>query len=180
MSVYETIAALFDGPGRALYFGEAVTEAEHALQCARAAELAGAPDELVAAALLHDIGHLLHGEGEDAAERGLDAKHEELGAAWLSRHFGPAVAEPARLHVAAKRYLCAAEPAYFDALSPASRASLALQGGPFTPAEVAEFESGPHARAAVELRRHDDAAKVVGLDVPGLPHYRSLLERLGR
>ena len=131
MDLYATIEGLFATRGRALYFGEAVSEAEHALQSAALARADGAGDTLVVAALLHDVGHLLHGLGEDLAERGLDGRHEEVGHAWLSDYFGPAVAEPVRLHVAAKRYLCAVEPAYLTGLSPASRQSLGLQGGPF-------------------------------------------------
>src|SRR5690349_10889305 len=134
MDVVDTIAGLFASRGQALYFGEAVSEAEHALQAAHLAEREGAGDDLVAAALLHDIGHLLHGLGEDVADRGVDGRHEVAGHAWLARWFAPAVAEPVRLHVAAKRYLCATDPAYLARLSPASRQSLELQGGPFSPA----------------------------------------------
>src|SRR5262245_61942543 len=107
MSVIDRLFALFHERGVGAYFGEAVTETEHALQCACLAEQAGAAPELVAAALLHDVGHLMHGLGEDVADRGIDGRHEAVGAAWLGRHFGPTVAVPVRLHVAAKRYLCA-------------------------------------------------------------------------
>jgi phosphonate degradation associated HDIG domain protein len=176
MSVIDEILALFRDRGRGAYFGEAVTETEHALQCAHLAESAGAGSELIAAALLHDVGHLLHGLGEDIAEQGRDGRHEEGGAAWLARHFGPAVVDPVRLHVAAKRYLCAVEPAYHAGLSPASRLSLSLQGGPLTPDDVRRFEQEPWSRAAVALRRWDDAAKVPGLIVLGLEHYRAHME----
>lgn len=157
MGAVDRILQLFAEEGAALYFGEAVTEAEHALQSAHLAERSGAGGELVAAALLHDVGHLMHGLGEAVAARGVDGRHEECGAAWLARHFGAAVAEPVRLHVAAKRYLCAADPAYLAALSPASRRSLELQGGPFTEAEARRFESEPFWKEAVALRRWDDA-----------------------
>jgi [1-hydroxy-2-(trimethylamino)ethyl]phosphonate dioxygenase len=182
VSPIDAVFHLFAECGGALYFGEAVTETEHALQSAHLAEAAGADAELVAAALLHDIGHLLHGLGEDVAARGTDACHEAGGAAWVARHFGPAVADPVRLHVAAKRYLCAAEPGYLVGLSPASRRSLELQGGPFTSDEQRAFEREPHHARAVALRRWDDAAKVPGLAVPGLDHYRPHLEaaRKGR
>ena len=176
MSVIDEILALFRDRGRGAYFGEAVTETEHALQCARLAEQSGADRELIAAALLHDIGHLLHDLGEDIAEQGRDGRHEEGGAAWLARHFGPAVVDPVRLHVAAKRYLCAVEPDYHAGLSPASRLSLGLQGGPFTPDAVRRFEREPWFRSAVAVRRWDDTAKVPGLAVPGLEHYRRHLE----
>ena len=171
----EKIVRLFEVRGRDAYLGEPVSQAEHALQAAHLAEAAGAADSLVLAALLHDVGHLLHDLGDDAADRGIDDRHERSGGSWLARNFGPKVAEPARLHVEAKRYLCAVEASYFEALSPASKLSLSLQGGPMTPEEVAAFEANPHHLDAVVLRRWDDEAKVTGLDVPGLGHY---LDRL--
>jgi phosphonate degradation associated HDIG domain protein len=178
MDLVDTIADLLETRGRAMYFGEDVTEAEHALQSAHLAERCDAAGPLVAAALLHDVGHLLHRKGEDVADRGVDAKHETIGHAWLTRFFGPAVAEPVRLHVAAKRYLCAVDKDYLARLSPASNQSLDLQGGPFTEAEVAEFERQPYFADAIRLRHWDDEAKVVGLDVPSFDHYRLLLKTL--
>jgi phosphonate degradation associated HDIG domain protein len=172
----DAVFRLFAERGSGLYFGEAVTETEHALQTAHLAEAANAAPSLVAAALLHDVGHLLHNLGEDAADRGIDGRHEDIGAAWLAKHFGPAVADPVRLHVAAKRYLCAAEPGYLGGLSAASRRSLELQGGPFTSDEQAAFRAEPHWEPALALRRWDDAAKVPGLAVPGVEHYRPCLE----
>ncbi len=176
MNVIDRILTLFREKGNGAYFGEAVTETEHALQCARLAEQSRAAPAVVAAALLHDVGHLLHGLGEDVAERGIDGRHEEEGAAWLRRHFGASVADPVRLHVAAKRYLCAVEPAYHDGLSEASQRSLRLQGGPMSTEETRRFEQEPWFRAAVAVRRWDDGAKVAGLVVPGLDHYRPCLE----
>jgi phosphonate degradation associated HDIG domain protein len=169
---------LFETRGQGMYFGEAVSEMEHALQAAHLADADGAPDSLIVAALLHDVGHLLHGLGEDAAERGIDARHEEAGSAWLSSHFGPAVTEPVRLHVAAKRYLCRVDPVYLASLSPASTQSLRLQGGPMGDAEARAFEQNPYHQDAVRVRRYDDAAKVVGMAVPGLEHYRQRLQRM--
>ena len=178
MDVVNQIAELFERQGTAAYFGEPVSQAEHALQSAHLAEREGADDALVVAALLHDVGHLLHGLGEDVADHGVDGRHEDVGHAWLTRWFGPAVAEPVRLHVAAKRYLCATDPDYLGRLSPASVRSLELQCGPFTPAELAAFEHNPHHTAAVRLRRWDDAAKVPGLSVPPLDSYRPRLAKL--
>jgi gamma-butyrobetaine dioxygenase len=109
---------------------------------------------------------------------GSDNDHAERGAAWLARWFSPAMTEPVRLHVAAKRYLCATEPAYFGLLSPASVYTLTLQGGPMTDAEAAAFAAGPHAAGAVAVRRWDDAAKDPAADVPGFASYRRLLEGL--
>lgn len=176
MSIIDEIFRLFAVAGQGAYFGEAVTETEHALQAAHLAASAGAGDALVCAALLHDVGHLLHGLGEDVAARGIDARHEDGGADWLALHFGPDVTEPVRLHVAAKRYLCAADPSYHAGLSPASRQSLRLQGGPMTAEEARAFEAGRYAREAAALRRWDDGAKVPGLEVPGLEAYRGRLE----
>jgi predicted HD phosphohydrolase len=134
--------------------------------------LAGAGSALITAALLHDIGHLVHDLPEDCADHGVDDRHEELGARWLISRFGPEVVEPIRLHVAAKRYLCATEPAYHAALSPASQQSLVLQGGVFTPDEVADFDAGAHAKAAIALRKWDDIAKIPGLITPQLSEFR--------
>jgi phosphonate degradation associated HDIG domain protein len=171
MNRADEIVDLFEKRGRNAYLGEPVSQAEHALQAAHLAVLDGASDALVVASLLHDVGHLLHDLGEDIADRGIDARHEVSGSSWLARHFGPEVAEPAKLHVAAKRYLCATESAYSEGLSEASKQSLKLQGGAMTPDEVAQFEANPHAAEAVRLRRWDDEAKVADLEVPGLETY---------
>jgi len=171
---------LFARRGAAAYHGEAVSQAEHALQAAELAERDGAPDRLVVAALLHDVGHLLDGQDEDLALRGVDGRHEEAGCAWLARHFGPDVTEPIRLHVAAKRYLCAVSSSYLNGLTPASRLSLSLQGGTMSDLERAEFRCNPAHDDAVRLRHYDDAAKVPGLDVPGFEHYRDRISRLVR
>jgi phosphonate degradation associated HDIG domain protein len=180
VTIIDRILTVFREKGNGLYFGEAVTETEHALQSAHLAEQSGAAPDLIAAALLHDIGHLLHGLAEDIAEQGIDDRHEEGGAAWLRRSFGPAVVDPVRLHVAAKRYLCAVEPAYHAGLSEASQCSLRLQGGPMSPEEVRRFEQEPWFRSAVAVRRWDDGAKVPNLVVPGLEHYRPCLEAVLR
>ena len=177
MNVIDEIFARFESFGAEAYLGEPVTLSEHMLQTAAAAERDGAGDELVAAGLLHDFGHLIAAD-ETAAERGVDTEHEELGWAFLSDHFPPTVLEPVRMHVAAKRYLCAVDPAYLDVLSPASRLSLDLQGGPMSEDEVAEFESSPYAQAACRLRRYDDEAKDPDGATPGLEHYRPVLERV--
>lgn len=145
------------------HYGEDVTELEHALQCATFARDAGEPDVVVAAALLHDYGHLCHELGEDIAERGVDAAHERLGYDLLRAVFVDEIAEAARLHVAAKRYLCAAEPDYLAQLSPASLRSLMLQGGPMSPLEADRFIAEPHAALAVRVRRYDDMGKVPGM-----------------
>lgn len=171
------VVTLLESGRGSLYFGEAVTQLEHALQTAALAERSGAPEALVVAALLHDIGHLLHGLDEQAADQGIDARHEEVGQDWLASRFSPAVSEPVRLHVAAKRYLCATDPAYVSGLSEASRQSLMLQGGPMSLSEVHAFERTPWARDAIRLRRWDDAAKVPGLRVPDVTHYLARIDQ---
>jgi [1-hydroxy-2-(trimethylamino)ethyl]phosphonate dioxygenase len=171
----DEIFRVFDEYGAEQYLGEQVSMTEHMLQSASAAEQDDAPPALVAAALLHDYGHFIHGLPEDSAELGVDTRHEEVGYAFLAEHFGEEIAEPIRMHVAAKRYLCAVEPSYLAELSPASLHSLELQGGPYTPAEAAAFAASPHAEAAVRLRRYDDVGKVPGLPTPGLEHYRPVL-----
>jgi gamma-butyrobetaine dioxygenase len=174
------IAGLFASEGAAEYLGEPVTQAAHMLQAAALAEKEGAPPALIAAALLHDVGHF-HGTvtGHDLM-RGTDNRHSHTGAGWLAQWFGPEVTEPVRLHVAAKRYLCATEPGYAATLSPASVYTLGVQGGPMQGAELAEFEASPYAAAAVRVRRWDDQAKDPHAPAPGFSHFRPLLERLAR
>ena len=172
----DTILTTFRSRGAAAYLGEPVTLREHMLQTAHAAELDGAPQELVAAALLHDYGHLVHGGPEDAAEHGIDTEHEEVGFRFLAAHFPPEVVEPVRLHVAAKRYLCAVDPSYLDELSESSKVSLELQGGPMSASEIAAFEALPQFEAACRLRRYDDIGKDPAAATPPLEHYAPVLE----
>jgi phosphonate degradation associated HDIG domain protein len=161
--------------GHRLY-GESVTELQHALQCATFARQAGEPPVVVAAALLHDYGHLCHQLGEDIADHGVDARHEHIGANLLRGLFVDEIVDAGRLHVAAKRYLCWKNPAYLDELSEASRQSLRLQGGPMTDLEAREFEREPHFELALRVRRYDDMGKVPGMETPGLDSFRPLLE----
>lgn len=177
MTVADEVAAIFSKKGKSSYFGEPVSQLEHALQAAHFASEEQAPDQLILAALLHDIGHLVEDTPEDIADLGVDARHEEIGESWLARRFGPEVYEPVHLHVAAKRYLCAADPNYFARLSPASVQSLQLQGGPMSNDEIAAFESNRYFREAVRLRRWDDQAKVPGFATAELSSYRELIER---
>jgi phosphonate degradation associated HDIG domain protein len=165
------IADLIDGKGHRQYGLSQVNQRAHALQAAWLAEQQGGDAALITASLVHDIGHMVHDLGEDPAARGVDDRHEERGDVFLRRYFGPDVTEPVRLHVAAKRYLCAAEPDYFARLSPDSVRSLALQGGPMSQAEVAAFEALPGFQAAVRLRRFDESAKVKNLAVPDVAHF---------
>jgi len=165
------IARRLDVNGRHRYGLSDLNQIQHGLQAAWLAERAGDPPSLIAAALLHDIGHMLHELGENPAEAGIDDRHEEVGDAYLRDRFGPEVCEPVRLHVAAKRYLCGKEPDYFAKLSKDSVLSLSLQGGPMDEGEIAAFERLPFWQEAVRLRRYDEGAKVKGLETPPLSHF---------
>lgn len=176
----DELAGLFAGEGASAYLGEEVTMAQHMLQAAARAEEAGASDALIAAALLHDLGHF-HGpvSGEELME-GTDNRHSHTGADRLAEWFGPEVTEPIRLHVAAKRYLCAVEPGYFGRLSQASVHTLEVQGGPMSPAEVTACEANPYAADGVAVRRWDDEGKDPGAPTPDFAHFRPLLTALLR
>lgn len=176
MRPIDEVFELLDREGGARYGGERVSQKEHALQCAVLARAGGGPDTLVVAALFHDIGHLIHHLGEDAVTRGVDDWHEDRGASYLGNWFGPAVAEPVRLHVPAKRYLCATEADYAAGLSPTSIRTLALQGGPLEAEAASRFAALRYSAEAVRLRRWDDRAKTAGLATPSLADFRPLVE----
>ncbi|MFC4257228.1 phosphohydrolase [Altererythrobacter xixiisoli] len=161
-----------------LTYGEDVSQLEHVLQCGYLALEDDAPPSLVAAALLHDIGQFIDDAGNAAEKLGIDARHEVVGADYLGRCFPPSVTEPIRLHVDAKRYLCAVEPGYEQALSGASALSLRLQGGAMNAEEIERFRQGPHFDAAVRLRRYDDGGKKPETAVPDLESYRPMLQAL--
>jgi phosphonate degradation associated HDIG domain protein len=171
----------FHSPQADQLYDEAITELEHGLQCGALARRDGADDATIAAALLHDVGHLLIGDLfpiEATLEK--DWKHEDVGARYLARWFGPEVTEPVRMHVAAKRYLVARDAAYFAGLSPSSVRSLEVQGGPMSAEECAAFEAAPGFAAAVAVRRWDDEGKDPELHVPGFSAYEALLRGLER
>ena len=180
MTGVKAIAELFAGPGARDYLGETITIGVHMRQAGALAEAAGAAAPLVAAALLHDVGHLRDEINELSCRAGTDRRHGEAGARWLSQWFGEAVTEPVQLHVAAKRFLCATEPGYFGLLSQESVRTLVLQGGPMTPEQAAAFEALPFARDAVAVRRWDDEAKDPAVTPPGFAHFEPLLNSLLR
>jgi len=169
------IQDLFKQRGHQSY-GEGVTELQHALQAAYLAELDDAPDNLIVAAALHDIGHLLHGLPEDVAEQGINGHHEQVGEKWLKQHFGPEISQPVRLHVTAKRYQCTVDPDYLEQLSPASTKSFALQGGKMDEDEINDFERNPFFKDALQLRTWDDNAKNPKATTPLLEHYLPLIK----
>ena len=174
----ESILKLFRERGDSQYGREPVTQAEHALQAACFAEKAGADSALIAAALMHDIGHLLHNLDDDAPERGIDDRHEVLAADWLESRFGPEVVEPVKLHVAAKRFLCTTDPSYLGQLSPASVLSFKLQGGMMSEEELATFRGSPFYESAIRLRKWDDAAKIPEMVTPSIDYFGSHLDRV--
>jgi phosphonate degradation associated HDIG domain protein len=178
MTLAADILTLYASQGTQAYFGERVSMAEHGLQAAHFARAEAAPEALVVAALLHDIGHLLEHVPESIEEWTHDARHEEIGARWLAQHFNAAVCEPVRLHVPAKRYLCATDAAYFARLSDASVHTLKLQGGPMSAHEVAHFETQRFWREALRVRHWDDQGKVAGLKTLALSDYAPLIERV--
>ena len=174
---FDEIEALFDVRGGCQYSGEPVTQLEHALQTAQLAEAAGASDSLITACLLHDFGHMANDQGETPTLRGVDDRHQFHGVNALKRLFGPAVLTPIRLHVDAKRYLCATDAAYWASLSEDSKRSLELQGGTYSAADAAKFIAQPYAQDAVTLRRRDDLAKVAGVKTPELAHFLKIAVR---
>jgi phosphonate degradation associated HDIG domain protein len=178
MSVVDEVLAIYAARGSAAYFGEQVSMTEHGLQAAHFAQVQGASDALIVAALLHDVGHLLEKVPDAIEDWVRDAHHEEVGAHWLAQRFPAAVSEPVRLHVPAKRYLCATDPAYFSQLSAASIHTLQLQGGPLGAADVARFEREPWYREAVRVRRWDDQGKVAGLRTPTLADFAPLIQAI--
>jgi [1-hydroxy-2-(trimethylamino)ethyl]phosphonate dioxygenase len=175
MNVIDDIISLFNRRGGSQYGHEAVTQLEHALQSAQLATADGATPILIAASLLHDIGHLLHELPDDAPDQGIDDHHENSAFHYLKKHFQTGVAEITGLHVAAKRYLVTVEPSYRKTLSEPSIVSLGLQGGPMSERERRAFEANPFHAEAVQLRRYDDAAKVPDRIVPPIEAYREML-----
>ncbi len=180
MNIQEKLIEIYADRAERRYGLSDINQLQHALQAATLAQNGGHPPSLIAAALLHDIGHMVHDLGENPAEQGLDDAHEALGAQWLADYFPPEVTEPVRLHVAAKRYLCTTEPDYFSKLSEDSVLSLKLQGGTMSAEEVAAFEALPSASHAVILRRLDEQAKDPDAVTPSFDDFLPLLMKTRR
>ncbi|WP_036230612.1 HD domain-containing protein [Marinobacterium jannaschii] len=171
-TIIDQIEQLYADKGCGQY-GEAISQLQHALQCAELARQAQASDEMVAAALLHDIGHLL--EDSDSEFGNVDA--DRIGARFLAPYFSKQVCEPIRLHARAKRYLCSVEEHYFATLSAASRYSLKLQGGLLEQDEIEDFRAEPFFPLAIKLRRWVEESKQPGLDAGCFSDYRAALQQ---
>ncbi len=194
--ISDEIIQLFQEKGQYQYGGESVNQLEHALQSAAHAQKMKLSEELVIAALLHDLGHLLDHDFESSSEFENDSEnhtdgqvrenndlsedhqHEILGDRYLQNYFGPELTEPVRLHVAAKRFLCTKDESYYQKLSHASILSLKLQGGKMSDGEMETFLKNPYAQSALQIRACDDEAKVIGKLIPPLEAYRPLLEKV--
>ncbi len=177
-TIVDFIGNIFLRRGADSYLGEDVTMSEHMLQGAQLAEQSGASDEVVAAILLHDIGHYTSEFPEDSLEKGINNYHDEAGAAVLQSWFPALVTDCVKYHVAAKRYLCAIDPDYFAKLSDASVHTLKLQGGPMSAEEVRDFEQLRHRKEIVQVRLWDDEGKVAGVETPDFAYYAPLLQRV--
>ncbi|MEO7940431.1 MAG: HD domain-containing protein, partial [Burkholderiaceae bacterium] len=169
---------IFERRGGEEYLGEPVTMAQHMLQAARCAERAGQPQEVIVAALLHDIGHFTSEFGTYSPDDTHDRHHEESGGDVLAPFFSQRVVDCVRWHVAAKRYLCAIRPEYFNQLSPASVHTLRLQGGPMDAAAVAAFERNPHVGDIIKVRVYDEAGKHADMQTPPFAHYAPMVQRV--
>ena len=173
------IVQLLNNRATTWYGQEAVSQLEHALQCASLAEQSNESPETVVAALLHDLGHILSPDQLRATPTDAlpvkDDLHQFLALPFLRSLFPDSVLEPIKLHVDAKRYLCAVDSGYWADLSPASKHSLELQGGKFNEQQVSAFEDLPFHAEATRLRRYDDLAKVPGHQTPDLAHYEQLM-----
>ncbi|MFZ3035090.1 MAG: phytanoyl-CoA dioxygenase family protein [Parvibaculum sp.] len=171
MALRGEIEEIYTQRAQGRYGLENISQLQHALQSAMLAEACGEAPTLILAALLHDVGHMIHKLGENPAGEGIDDRHEIIGAKWLAKRLPDAVSEPVRLHVEAKRYLCATDLTYFDRLAPDSILSLKLQGGPMTAEEAAAFIIKPFAADAVRLRMLDEEAKDPCLETPPVSYF---------
>ncbi len=169
---------IFERRGGEEYLGEPVTMAEHMLQGAVMAEKAGHRETIIVAALLHDIGHFVSEFGTFSMDDTEDRFHEDAGAEVLKDFFPSLVTDCVRYHVAAKRYLCATKPEYFNRLSEASVHSLNLQGGPMSEVEVSEFEKNPNLKEIVTVRYLDDAGKIADMETPSFAYYAPVVQRI--
>ena len=177
-TIVDFLGSIFDRRGGEEYLGEPVSMGQHMLQGATMAEEAGHPEDIIVGALLHDIGHFTSEFGTFTMEDTEDRHHEDAGAEVLERFFPSVITDCVRYHVAAKRYLCATRPAYFDQLSEASVHSLMLQGGPMTAEEITAFETLPNLRQIITVRYLDDAGKRPDMETPDFWHFAPMVQRM--
>ena len=177
-NIVDFIGSIFERRGGEEYLGEPVTMGQHMLQGATLAEQNEEMDEIVVGALLHDIGHFTSEFGTFSMDDTEDRYHENAGAAVLEKFFPRVITDCCRYHVAAKRYLCATDPLYFNKLSDASVHSLNLQGGPMSEIEVKEFERNPNLKKILTVRLYDDAGKIPDMDTPSFWHFAPLVQKM--
>ena len=177
-NIVDFIGSIFERRGGEEYLGEPVTMGQHMLQGATLAEQNEELDEIVVGALLHDIGHFTSEFGTFSMNDTEDRYHENAGAAVLEKFFPRVITDCCRYHVAAKRYLCATDPLYFNKLSDASVHSLNLQGGPMSETEVKEFERNPNLKKILTVRLYDDAGKIPDMDTPSFWHFAPLVQKM--
>ncbi len=177
-NIVDFIGSIFERRGGEEYLGEPVTMGQHMLQGATLAEKNEELDEIVVGTLLHDIGHFTSEFGTFSMDDTEDRYHENAGAAVLEKFFPRVITDCCRYHVAAKRYLCATDPLYFNKLSDASVHSLNLQGGPMSETEVKEFERNPNLKKILTVRLYDDAGKIPDMDTPSFWHFAPLVQKM--
>ena len=177
-NIVDFIGSIFEKRGDEEYLGEPVTMGQHMLQGATMAEQSKEPDEIIIGTLLHDIGHFTSEFGTFSMEDTEDRYHEDAGAAVLEQFFPKVITDCCRHHVAAKRYLCATDPEYFQKLSTASIHSLNLQGGPMSEAELKDFEKNPNLKKILKVRLYDDAGKIPDMITPSFWHFAPLVQKM--
>jgi len=177
-NIVNFIGSIFEKRGDEEYLGEPVTMGQHMLQGATMAEQSREPDEIIIGTLLHDIGHFTSEFGTFSMEDTEDRYHEDAGAAVLEQFFPKIITDCCRHHVAAKRYLCATDPEYFQKLSTASIHSLNLQGGPMSEAELKDFEKNPNLKKILKVRLYDDAGKIPDMITPSFWHFAPLVQKM--
>ena len=177
-NIVDFIGSIFEKRGDEEYLGEPVTMGQHMLQGATMAEKSRESDEIIIGTLLHDIGHFTSEFGTFSMEDTEDRYHEDAGAAVLEEFFPKVITDCCRHHVAAKRYLCATDPEYFQKLSTASIHSLNLQGGPMSEAELKDFEKNPNLKKILKVRLYDDAGKIPDMITPSFWHFAPLVQKM--
>ena len=177
-NIVDFIGSIFEKRGDEEYLGEPVTMGQHMLQGATMAEKSRESDEIIIGTLLHDIGHFTSEFGTFSMEDTEDRYHEDAGAAVLEQFFPKVITDCCRHHVAAKRYLCATDPEYFQKLSTASVHSLNLQGGPMSEAELKDFEKNPNLKKILKVRLYDDAGKIPDMITPSFWHFAPLVQKM--